>query len=273
MSISLKLGDRTHIMGVINVTPDSFYDGGKFLNGDKAIKRAWEMVEEGADIVDIGGESTRPGAGSISEEEELKRVIPVIEKLVTKDFPIPISIDTYKARVAQEAVSAGASLVNDISGLKFDSGMARTVAKAGVSVVLMHTRGKPADMQKNVSYDSLFGEIIDYLKESIALAEAQGVSSDAIIVDPGIGFGKSPEDNLRIIKGLSAFKVLGKPVLVGPSRKSFIGKVLDCEPEDRLEGSLAASVIAVMNGADILRVHDVKATKKAAMVADAIKKS
>lgn len=266
----LKLGERTLIMGILNVTPDSFSDGGLYFDKDKAIGHGLKMAEEGADIIDIGGESTRPGSNPITADEELRRVIPVIERLV-KEVDIPISIDTYKSEVAKRAIEAGAEIVNDISGLHFDPELSKVVSMEKAPIILMHTRGKPETMQKEIHYKSLFSEILSYLKESIKLAENSGVDPDKIIIDPGIGFGKRVEDNLLIIKNLSEFRVLGKPILLGTSRKSFIGKILDVDVSERLEGSIASAVIGVLNGAHIIRCHDVAQTKKAIAIVDAIK--
>lgn len=262
---------RTYLMGVLNVTPDSFYDGGRFLDTKKALKQGIIMAEDGADIIDVGGESSRPGSDPVSVEEELKRVIPVIEGLA-KEIDIPISVDTYKSEVAKKALDIGASMVNDISALRFDSEMRKVLKDFDVPVVLMHIKGTPKDMQKNPYYDDLIGEITSYLKEAIIVAKNSGIDENKIIIDPGIGFGKRLEDNLEILKNLSFLKSLKKPILVGPSRKSFIGKILDLLEEKRLEGSLAALAVAVMNGANIVRVHDVRESKKVAKIVDSIKK-
>lgn len=258
-------------MGVLNVTPDSFYDGGRFLDTKEALKQGMKMAEDGADIIDVGGESSRPGSDPVSVEEELKRVIPVIEGLA-KEIDIPISVDTYKSEVAKKALDSGASMVNDISALRFDSEMRKVIKDFDVPVVLMHIKGTPKNMQKNPYYDDLMGEITSYLKEAIIVAKNSGIDENKIIIDPGIGFGKRLEDNLEILKNLSFLKSLKKPILVGPSRKSFIGKILDLPEEKRLEGSLAALSVAVMNGANIVRVHDVKESKKVAKIVDSIKK-
>jgi len=268
-SLVLKLSDRIHIMGILNVTPDSFSDGGSYVDPVHALERALVMESEGADIIDIGGESTRPGAMPVSEEEELKRVLPVID-IVAKKVDIPVSIDTYKANVAKQAVERGASIINDISGFRFDPEMAAAASGLNCPVVLMHTRGTPADMQLDTTYSSLMDEVIDFLKASIAIAEEAGVDSDKIIVDPGIGFGKSVQGNLHLIKNLDELKVLGKPVLVGTSRKSFIGALADAELHDRLEGTLATSMFALIKGADIIRAHDVKEVKRTLDITDAI---
>ncbi len=266
----LILGKRTLLMGVLNVTPDSFSDGGVFFDQEKAISRGLGMVEEGVDIIDIGGESTRPGSKPVELEEELRRVIPVIESL-EKEVDVPISIDTYKSGVAQRAVEAGAQIINDISGLHFDPKLAQVAAREDTPLVLMHIRGTPDTMQKDVRYSSLFAEIIRYLKDSIHVAESAGLDPGQIIIDPGIGFGKTVEDNLLILKHLYEFRVLGKPILLGTSRKSFIGKILNTETENRLEGTLSSIAIGVLNGAHIIRTHDVLEAKKAIAVADAVR--
>lgn len=267
----LDLSSRTYLMGILNVTPDSFSDGGKFLSPEDAIKQALIMAEQGADIIDVGGESTRPGADSIPVEEELKRVIPVIEEIVKKT-DIPISIDTYKSEVATWALDAGAEMVNDISALRFDPEMKKIISKYNIPVILMHIKGTPKNMQINPHYNNVIQEISDYLKESIQMAEDSGIAKDKIIIDPGIGFGKRVKDNLEILRNLNKFTSLGKPIILGLSRKSFIGKVLDLPLDQRLEGSLAASAVAILNGAKILRVHDVKESKRAAQMVDAILK-
>ncbi|MBM4351409.1 MAG: dihydropteroate synthase [Deltaproteobacteria bacterium] len=259
-------------MGVLNITPDSFSDGGLFFDKTKAIAHGLKMVEEGADIIDIGGESTRPGSKPLGLEEELRRVLPVIEAL-SKETDVPISIDTYKSEVARRAIEAGAEIINDISGLHFDPELARVAAKENTPVVLMHIRGTPETMQKDVHYGSLFSEIIAYLNEGIRRVESAGVAPEQIVVDPGIGFGKTLEDNLLLIKHLSEFRILGKPILLGTSRKSFIGKILDAQPDQRLEGTLSSIAIGVLNGAHIIRSHDVLQAKRAIAVADAIRRA
>jgi dihydropteroate synthase len=267
---TLTLGKRTLLMGVLNVTPDSFSDGGLFFDKNKAISHGLRMVEEGADIIDIGGESTKPGSKPIELEEELRRVMPVIES-IAKEVDVTISIDTYKSTVAQRAIEAGAEIVNDISGLHFDPDLAKVAAKGNIPLILMHIRGTPETMQKNVHYDSIFSEILQYLKDSIQRAESAGLDPRQIIIDPGIGFGKTVKDNLLIIKNLHEFRILGRPILLGTSRKSFIGKILNTEVEDRLEGTLSSIAIGVLNGAHIIRCHDVNQAKKAITVADAIR--
>lgn len=269
---TLDFNKKTYIMGVLNVTPDSFSDGSLYFDKEKAIDHALQLVEDGADILDIGGESTRPGSEPVSLEEEIRRTLPVIEA-VSKKVKIPISIDTYKTDVARRALDAGASIVNDISGLRFDSEMPKLVAEYGVPVVIMHIKGRPKDMQANPAYEALIPEIMDYLRISIRLAAKFGIRDDRIIIDPGIGFGKTFEHNLQIIKNLKEFTLLGKPVTVGVSRKAFIGKILGDAPAlERLEGTAAAAAISIFNGANIVRVHDVKEISKVAKVADAIKR-
>lgn len=274
-SKQFNLSTRTHIMGVLNVTPDSFSDGGKYLNTEAAVEHAMTMIEEGADIIDVGGESTRPkgiayggGAEEVDADEELLRILPVITRLA-KLTSVPISVDTYKSGVAKQALDAGAVIVNDISGLTFDTEMAAVVASKGASLILMHIKGTPKTMQDNPVYGSLFGEISDFLSARIETARKAGVTQ--IMVDPGIGFGKRVEHNLQLIKDIGRLQGLGCPIVLGASRKSFIGTILDVPIDERLEGSLAAAVAAVLNGVHILRVHDVMETKRAVMVADAIK--
>lgn len=269
---SLVLGEKTQIMGILNTTPDSFSDGGRFLDPDVAIERALQMAEEGAHIIDIGGESTRPGSSPVSLEEEIKRVVPVVEKLA-KNLDIPISIDSSKAEVAKRALDVGADIINDISALRTDDQMAKVVAKAGCPVILMHMKGIPSNMQQNPIYGSLVDEIISSLEESINIANEAGIDADNIIVDPGIGFGKTLSDNLQIINRADEFKALGKPLLIGPSRKSFIGEILGDKEEDRMEGTLTACVLSIVRGVHIIRVHDVKEAVRAAKLSDAILKS
>lgn len=255
-------------MGILNVTPDSFSDGGEFLDPQTASARARALVEEGADLIDVGGESTRPGAEPVSVDEELKRVLPVIEDLAGR-LPVPISIDTSKAQVAQAALKAGASLVNDVTALR-DPEMPAVVARAQVPVILMHMRGNPQTMQSQCRYDRLIPEILEELKPCIEKARRAGIADDQILLDPGIGFGKSPEQNLTLLKNLRELKVLGFPLVVGPSRKSFIGHVLNLPVEERLLGTAAAVALGVAHGADILRVHEVSAMKQVVRMAEAI---
>ena len=261
------LSARTRIMGILNITPDSFSDGGKFLDKDQAVKHAIQMQKDGADIIDIGAESTRPGADPVPKQEELDRLIPIIEFL-KKEVDIPVSVDTYKSDVAEEALKNGANIINDISGLRFDPEMKNVLAKYNVPVILMHIKGEPKNMQTNPEYENLMDEIYEYLADSINLAETAGIKKENIVVDPGIGFGKRLMDNYEIIKRLSEFNSLGCPVLIGPSRKSFIGKVLDLPPQQRLEGTAAAITVAIQNGAHIIRVHDVKEMARVCRIGD-----
>jgi dihydropteroate synthase len=269
---SLNFAARTYVMGVVNVTPDSFSDGGFFFDTESAIRHANYLAEQGADILDIGGESTRPGAAALQLDEELRRIIPVI-KSVAGQVRIPISIDTYKSKVARRALDAGASIVNDISGLRFDPGMPKVVAEYGVPAIAMHIKGTPEDMQKHPVYEALVPEIMDYMRGSIMLAGDAGVPEEHIIIDPGIGFGKTMVHNLEIIKNLKEFTLLGRPLAIGVSRKAFIGKLLGgVPPSERMEGTAAAVTASILNGANIVRVHDVTEMVKVARVADAIKR-
>jgi len=261
---------RTVLMGIINVTPDSFYDGGKRLDPDRAAADGMSMVETGADILDIGGESTRPGAGVVSTEEELQRVLPVIQRL-RRHVKVPISIDTYKAQVARAALIEGADIVNDISALRFDPQMALLVTAEKVPVVLMHMQGTPQTMQAEPHYKDVLREVQDFLAAQVRFAIEAGVDRENIIIDPGIGFGKTLDHNLTLLRGLPTLASMGQPLLVGASRKTFIGKILRLEPDERLEGSIAAAIAAVFAGAHIIRVHDVNETRKAIRVADAIR--
>lgn len=272
MDLQLSSIKKPMVMGILNVTPDSFSDGGRFLDIESAVARAHLMKEQGADIIDIGGESTRPGASEVSVEEEISRVVPVIERLKDQ-LPIPISIDTRKAGVAERACRAGASIINDISGLENDSNIAGIAMKYGAYLILMHMRGTPDTMQSNLHYDDLIPEISGFLFEAANKALDLGVAKNKIIIDPGIGFGKSVEHNFSIIKNIPAFKKLGYPVLIGASRKSFIGNTLNLPVESRLEGSLAAAVSAAIYGADIIRVHDVLQTVRALEITCRIKEA
>jgi dihydropteroate synthase len=265
----LECSSRTLVMGVLNVTPDSFSDGGRFYDKVRAVEHGVKLANDGADIIDVGGESTRPGSESIPVEEELRRVIPVISALA-KEVKVPISVDTCKSAVAARAVEAGAAIVNDISALRFDPLMVDVVAQSGVAVVLMHMKGTPRDMQIAPSYDDLLNEIGSFLQGRIQWAVDRGVQPDRIIVDPGIGFGKTVEHNLAILKGLSHFKTLGRPILLGTSRKSFIGHILQADVEHREEGSAATVAIGIWNGANIVRVHDVARMAPVVRMTDAI---
>ena len=266
----MAIGDRTQIMGILNVTPDSFSDGGRFKSYEDAIEYGFSIVEEGADIIDIGGESSRPGAVPVSAEEELSRVLPVIKGLFGQ-INIPISIDTTKAEVARKSIEYGAEIVNDISALSFDNNMADVVADTGSAIILMHIRGTPQDMQKgDLAYKSLQGDVMEFLEDKIEKAQTAGIPFVNIMIDPGIGFGKSVEDNLKLLNHLSEFRVLGRPIVTGVSRKSFIGKISGGSTLERLEGTAAAVTAAIMNGSNIVRVHDVKSMKKVVAMADAI---
>lgn len=267
---TLETGGRTLVMGILNVTPDSFSDGGRFLDADAAVRHGLAMLAEGADLLDVGGESTRPGSEAVPMDEELRRVVPVVARLV-KEAGAVVSVDTSKARVAEEAVAAGAEIVNDVSALRADARMGEVVARAGAGVVLMHMQGTPRDMQRAPAYADVAAEIAAFLRARGQAAYQAGVLDEAIVYDPGIGFGKTAAHNLEILRRLPELAVLGRPLLVGPSRKSFIGKVLgDLPPEERLEGTAAAVALAIVGGASIVRVHDVKAMSRVARVADAI---
>ncbi len=265
----ITFGPRTWIMGVINITPDSFSDGGRYFDKDKALERGLQLVEEGSDIIDIGGESTRPGSEPISPEEEIGRVVPLITALRKRTDTL-ISIDTTKSEVAQAALDAGADIINDISALRFDPRMAPLVAEEDVPVILMHMKGTPKTMQVNPTYEDVLLEVKAFLEESIDKAQASGIKKEKIIIDPGIGFGKRLKDNLVLINNLHMLEELERPILIGVSRKSFIGSILDSPPEERLEGTIASAVLSVIHGAHILRIHDVSSVKKAVRVAEAI---
>jgi len=256
-------------MGVLNVTPDSFSDRGLYFDKDRAVERGLKLAAEGADIIDIGGESTRPGSDSVPSQEELQRVIPVISALREKT-EVLISVDTTKSEVAEAAVEAGADIINDISAFRFDSRMPSLAAQKGVSVILMHMQGNPKTMQINPTYKALLTEIKSFLKEKLEAAQAAGVKREKIIIDPGIGFGKSVEDNLTLINNLNFLEELERPILVGTSRKSFIGNILNLPPQERIEGSIASAVLSIIRGAHILRVHDVQSIKRAIIVAESI---
>lgn len=270
--IDFKFGSRTYIMGVLNVTPDSFSGDGIYQDPNRAVEIAEKLIQDGSDIIDIGGESTRPGAGPVTAEEEIKRVIPVIKKL-SKRISAPISIDTSKSEVAKQALDSGASIVNDITGLESDLGMIGIIREFNAKVVVMHIKGTPQTMQKNPYYGNLIEEIKNKLKDIIEKAVKGGIKKENIIIDPGIGFGKTLEHNLEILNRLSEFKELKQPILVGPSRKSFIGKLTGAEPCDRIFGTAVSVALAIKNGADVIRVHDVKEMKQVAMVSDAISRS
>jgi len=266
----MACGERTLIMGILNVTPDSFSDGGSFFSLSGAVAEGIRLVSSGADLLDIGGESTRPGSDPVTPEEEKERVIPVIRALVKK-IDVPISIDTTKAAVAREAIAAGAEIINDISALRFDEDMLPVAAASGAGLILMHMRGLPKDMQKgSLYYPSLIEDITAFLEERLQRALAGGVARENTMLDPGIGFGKTAADNMRILKHLACFRVLGRPILTGMSRKAFIGTVTGGEPRERVEGTAAALAVAIANGSSVVRVHDVAVMKKVAAMTDAI---
>ncbi|MCX6135621.1 MAG: dihydropteroate synthase [Ignavibacteriales bacterium] len=257
-------------MGILNVTPDSFSDGGSYFDTELAVARGLELVQQGADFLDIGGESTRPGSDPVTEAEEIRRVVPVIERL-SKGVGIPLSVDTYKSNVARAALRAGASVVNDISGMTYDPAMIDVICEYGAAVVLMHVLGTPKTMQVNPTYDYVVHDVYSFLEKQAWLAHGRGVRQ--IIVDPGLGFGKGLEDNYVLMRRLGEFNRLGYPLLVGPSRKSFIGKLLDLPVDQRLEGTAAAVTACILRGAHIVRVHDVREMKRVAVVADALKET
>lgn len=266
-----KLNSKTLIMGILNVTPDSFYDGGKYNTIKQALIHTEQMISEGADIIDVGGESTRPGSNSVSQKEELSRVIPIIDA-INKNFVIPVSIDTTKSMVARQALDSGATIVNDISGLSFDPALADIVSKYEAQIILCHTSSRPVDMQKKTLYENIVEDIYTYLENSIKISEDCGILSDNISIDPGFGFGKTANHNLLLLKSLSKFKKLDKKVVVGTSMKSFIGKILQSDDiEQRILGTFATIVISILNGADIVRVHDVKKMKVAVQIADSVR--
>ncbi len=265
---ALDLGARTLVQGVLNVTPDSFSDGGRFFEPDAALRRAEALIAKGADVLDVGGESSRPGAGPVSEDEESRRVVPVIEA-VRRRFDLPVSIDTVKAEVARRAIDAGADVVNDISALA-DDAMLPLLRRTGAAAIVMHMRGTPRTMQRDTRYGDLMGEIAEHLRRAIDRAVGSGVCGDKIVVDPGIGFGKSREGNLEILRRLPELRRLGRPVLVGASRKAFIGSTLDVGTDERLEGSLAVAAVAVWQGAHVVRAHDVRETVRVVRMVDAI---
>lgn len=267
-SKTYDLSARTHIMGILNVTPDSFSDGGRFFDYERAVERGVELANQGADFLDIGGESTRPGSEAVSEEEEMRRVVPVIERL-SSVVSIPLSIDTTKSGVARAAISAGACIVNDVSGMTYDPDMLQTACDGKATVVLMHMLGTPKTMQQKPVYRDVVSDVCQFLEKQSALARRRGI--EQIIVDPGLGFGKELHHNIELMKRLSEFSRLGYPVLVGPSRKSFIGKILDLPVDQRLEGTAAAVTACILRGAQIVRVHDVREMKRVAIVADALK--
>ncbi|ODS32604.1 MAG: dihydropteroate synthase [Candidatus Scalindua rubra] len=272
----LEIGEKTLVTGILNVTPDSFYDGGKYNDLESALNHARKMIEDGADIIDIGGESTRPGSSSVSADEEIRRVIPIIKEL-SKETQRPISIDTYKAEVADEAIKAGAQIINDISGLQADNEMARVVAANNTPLIIMHIKGHPHNFPKNPIYDKLIPEVILFFKRRIEFAVESGITRNNIIIDPGIGFGKTPKHNLEILKQLNELKCLNLPIMIGTSHKSFINNVLELSEDNniprynsRLIGTLVTLVIAIIKGVNIIRVHDVKESVQAIKMYEAI---
>lgn len=260
-----KLGERTYIMGILNVTPDSFSDGGKFNEIEAAVRQAKKLVEDGADIIDVGGESTRPGAEYVTEEEEIKRVVPII-KAIKKELDITISIDTYKSKTAEEAIKAGADIINDIWGAKYDKNMAKVAAKYNVPIILMHNR-------EDKPYENLMEDVINDLQESIDIALEAGVKKENIILDPGIGFAKTYEENLMVMNKCEVIRAMGYPVLLGTSRKSMIGLTLNLPVNERVEGTLATTVMGIMKGMEFIRVHDVLENKRVVVMTDTILKA
>lgn len=272
MRIGARLfdGPGPFLMGVVNATPDSFSDGGLYLDPDAAVARALQLAEEGADLVDLGGESTRPGSAPVAADEELRRVVPVVERLRARRFPLPISVDTTKGIVARAALAAGADLVNDVTALS-DPELARVVAAAGAPVVLMHMRGTPADMQSRAVYGDVVRDVAGELEAALVRAEAAGIPRHHTILDPGIGFAKTAEQSVELVARVAELRALGRPLLVGPSRKSFIGKITGAAAGERLPGTLAAVTACVLAGVEMLRVHDVAAARQAARVAVALR--
>jgi dihydropteroate synthase len=268
----LTLGHKTLIMGVLNITPDSFSDGGLFFQREKAIARGEALAAEGADVLDIGGESTRPFAETVSEKEEINRIVPVIRDLVKK-VSIPISVDTCKAEVARAALDAGAALVNDISALRFDPDLGKIIARYQVPLILMHMQGTPRDMQVNPHYENLLGEIGQFLQERIEAAREQGIAEEHLLIDPGIGFGKTIDHNLTLIKKLDVFQDLDRPLVLGTSRKAFIGKITGQDPLNRDWGTAATVAVGAWQGAHVVRVHNVEAAKQVLAVIDALREA
>ncbi|MFW6286937.1 MAG: dihydropteroate synthase [Candidatus Sumerlaeota bacterium] len=268
--MAFECGERTLVMGILNTTPDSFSDGGRYVEPEVALERAGAMVEAGADIIDVGGESSRPGAEPVGAEEELRRVVPVIEA-IRKQWNVSLSIDTTKAAVARAALEAGADIINDITALTGDAEMAALAARSRCGVVLMHMRGTPRTMQDDPRYEDCVAEIRDYLADRLQACVAAGIERERLCVDPGIGFGKRLEDNLALVGAAGRFREMGVPVLVGASRKGFVGHITETAMDERLEGSLAVATASVLAGADIVRVHDVRETRRAVAMADALK--
>ncbi len=266
--IELNIGENTHIMGVLNITPDSFSDGGAYLDTNTAVAHAKKMIADGATMLDIGGESSRPGAEPVPTDVQINRVLPVIRELKSAELDIPISIDTTKAVVAQQALEAGAHIINDITALRGDIEMAEVASDMAAGVVLMHMKGTPRTMQHSPQYKDVVKEIYDNLEKWISYAISKGIEPNRIMIDPGIGFGKTTEQNIQILKKLRVFKQLNKPILIGTSRKSFIGNLLDLPIKQRLEGTIATVCWSIAQGVDIVRVHDVKAISRAVKMTD-----
>jgi dihydropteroate synthase len=266
---SLVFGKKTYVMGILNVTPDSFSDGGDWVDPERALRHARGMVREGADLIDVGGESTRPGARAVRADEEIRRVVPVIEQLAADK--ILVSVDTSKAAVASAAFKAGAKILNDVTALRGDRAMARTAANAGVAVIVMHMKGTPRTMQRNPAYGNVVEEILEFFREILRNAWSAGIERDKLILDPGIGFGKLPKHNLEILRRLDEFRALGRPLAIGTSRKSFIGRALGRRVDDRVSGTAATVAAAILRGADMVRVHDVREMSDVARMTDLLK--
>ena len=268
----LSLAERVHVMGILNVTPDSFSDGGRYVDADAACAHAMAMIEQGADLLDIGAESSKPGAVAIDEEEERRRLLPIVRELCRRTT-IPLSIDTTKAAIAEEALDAGAALINDISALRFDPRMASVVARSGAGVILMHMQGTPATMQRTASYTYVVEDVRAFLAARLEVAQQAGIPRDRILLDPGIGFGKNCEHNVTLLNHLGAFQTLGRPIVVGVSRKAFLGKILGRTIDERLMGTAGAVAIAIMKGARVVRVHDVAPIRDVVKIVEAIMSS
>ena len=268
----LSLAERVHVMGILNVTPDSFSDGGRYVDADAACAHAMAMIEQGADLLDIGAESSKPGAVAIDEEEERRRLLPIVRELCRRTT-IPLSIDTTKAAIAEEALDAGAALINDISALRFDPRMASVVARSGAGVILMHMQGTPATMQRTASYTYVVEDVRAFLAARLEVAQQAGIPRDRILLDPGIGFGKNCEHNVTLLNHLGAFQTLGRPIVVGVSRKAFLGKILGRTIDERLMGTAGAVAVAIMKGARVVRVHDVAPIRDVVKIVEAIMSS
>lgn len=268
----LSLAERVHVMGILNVTPDSFSDGGRYVDADAACAHAMAMIEQGADLLDIGAESSKPGAVAIDEEEERRRLLPIVRELCRRTT-IPLSIDTTKAAIAEEALDAGAALINDISALRFDPRMASVVARSGAGVILMHMQGTPVTMQRTASYTYVVEDVRAFLAARLEVAQQAGIPRDRILLDPGIGFGKNCEHNVTLLNHLGAFQTLGRPIVVGVSRKAFLGKILGRTIDERLMGTAGAVAVAIMKGARVVRVHDVAPIRDVVKIVEAIMSS